>query len=62
MCVHEPLKRVVLMLVSKCMSMPTDMMRDNFLISVGCSIVVVAVCIPIVEAINRKASWAIGRF
>ncbi len=62
MCVHEPLKRVVLMLVSKCISMPTDMMRDSFLISVGCTIFVVAVCIPIVEATNRKASWAIGRF
>lgn len=62
MCVHEPLKRIILMVLSKVMSMPTDVLRDEIGMSIVATLIVVAVCIPIIEIINRKISWAIGKF
>lgn len=62
MCVHEPLKRILLMVLSKVVSMPTDIIRNDLGISILATLMVVAVCIPIIEIVNRKFSWAIGKF
>lgn len=62
MCVHEPLKRIILMVLSKGMSMPTDVIRDEIGMSIVATLIVVAVCIPVIEIINRKFSWTIGKF
>lgn len=62
MCVHEPLKRIILMVLSKGMSIPTDIIRNEIGMSIVTTLIVVAVCIPIIEIINRKISWAIGKF
>lgn len=62
MCVHEPLKRIILMVLSKVMSIPTDVLRDEIGMSIVATLIVVAVCIPVIEIINRKNSWAIGKF
>ena len=61
MCVHEPLKRIILMVLSKVMSMPTDVIRDEIGMSIVATLIVVAVCIPVIEIINRKFSWTIGK-
>ena len=50
------------MVLSKVMSMPTDVLRDEIGMSIVATLIVVAVCIPIIEIINRKISWAIGKF
>lgn len=62
MCVHEPLKRILLMVFSKVVSMPTDAIRDELVMSVISTLLVVAICIPIIEIVNRKFSWIIGKF
>lgn len=62
MCVHEPLKRILLMVFSKVVSMPTDAIRDELVMSVISTLLVVAICIPIIEIVNRKISWIIGKF
>lgn len=62
MCVHEPLKRILLMVLSKVVSMPTDAIRDELVMSVISTLLVVAICIPIIEIVNRKISWIIGKF
>lgn len=62
MCVHEPLKRIILMVLSKIVSMPTDIIRNEIGMSIVTTLIVIAVCIPIIEIINRKLSWTIGRF
>lgn len=62
MCVHEPLKRIILKVLSKGMSMPTDVIRDEIGMSIVATLIVVAVCIPVIEIINRKFSWTIGKF
>ena len=62
MCVHEPLKRIILMVLSKVVSMPIDVIRNEIGMSIVAMFIVVAVCIPIIEIINRKFSWIIGKF
>lgn len=62
MCVHEPLKRIILMVLSKVVSMPTDVIREDIGMSIVATLIVVAVCIPVIEIINRKNSWVIGKF
>ena len=61
MCVHEPLKRIILVVLSKVVSMPIDVIRDEIAMSIVATLIVVAVCIPVIEIINRKFSWTIGK-
>ena len=42
--------------------MPIDVIRDEIAMSIVATLIVVAVCIPATEIINRKISWAIGKF
>lgn len=62
MCVHEPLKRIILMVLSKVMPMSTDVTKNKTGMSIITSLFVVAVCIPIIEIFNRKISRAIKKF
>ena len=48
--------------MSKVVSMPTDMLRNNLVLSIIASFVIVAVCLPIIEVVNKKLSWIIGKF
>lgn len=62
MCVHEPLKRIILQIMSKVLSMPTGFVRDEIGMSILATCITVVVCIPIIEIINRRFSWMIGKF
>ena len=42
--------------------MPTDVIRNEIGMSIVTMFIVVAVCIPLIEVINRKLSWIIGKF
>ena len=50
------------MVLSKVVSMPTDVIRNEIAMSIVSSLFVVAVCIPIIEIIKRKFSWVIGNY
>lgn len=62
MCIHEPIKRIVCAIVSKLIAVPTDILRDNLAWSILCLIIVILICIPVIEIINRKMKWMIGKF
>ena len=61
MCVHEPLKRIVLFILSKTLFLPIETMRENLLFSVMATIVVVLFCAPFVIFINRYCPIILGR-
>lgn len=50
------------MVLSKVVSMPTDIIRNDLGMSILATITVVAVCIPVIEIVNRRFPWAIGKF
>ena len=61
MCVHEPLKRIIFVVLSKVVSMPIDVIRNEIGMNIVAKFIVVAVCIPKIKIINRKLSWIIGK-
>mgnify|MGYP004501094497 FL=1 len=50
------------MVLSKVVSMPTDVIREEIGMSIVATLIVVAVCIPVIEIIKRKIPWVIGKF
>lgn len=62
MCLHEPIKRIVIKLLSLIMHQDAEAIRENY---VSCSIalaITVLICIPIIELINRKMTFVLGKF
>lgn len=62
MCIHEPIKRVLLVVLSKVSTLPIDDLRGNILLSIICVLILLLVCVPVVNAINKKFAWMIGKF
>lgn len=62
MCIHEPIKRVLLVILSKVTSLPIDNLRGNILLSIICVLILLLVCVPIINIINKKLAWMIGKF
>lgn len=61
MCMHEPLKRILIVIVSKMVHMPTEMARESVIFSVVVSVVIIAMLIPACKVINKKFKWVLGR-
>ena len=62
MCIHEPIKRVLLVVFSKVSSLPIEDLRGNILLSIICVCILLLICVPIVNVINKKIAWMIGKF
>ena len=62
MCIHEPIKRVFLVVLSKVSSLPIEDLRGNILLSIICVCILLLICVPIVNVINKKIAWMIGKF
>lgn len=62
MCIHEPVKRVLLVVLSKVSSLPIEDLRGNSLLSIICVCILLLICVPIVNLINKKIAWMIGKF
>lgn len=62
MCIHEPIKRVLLVVLSKVSSLPIEELRGNILLSIICVCLLLLICVPIVNVINKKIAWMIGKF
>lgn len=62
MCIHEPIKRVLLAVLSKVSSLPIENLRGNILLSIICVCILLLICVPIVNVINKKIAWMIGKF
>lgn len=61
MCIHEPLKRIVLFILSKILFLPVEAMRGNLFFSVMATVVIVLSCVPFVIFINRYCPVILGR-
>lgn len=61
MCIHEPIKRIVLTLASKISHIPTDTIRDNLMFSIGIMTIIILVCIPFIYIIRNYTPWMIGK-
>lgn len=61
MCLHEPIKRIVIKACSVAMRCDTDTLRDSDLASLMMSIVIVAICVPLVLVISKRMPWMIGK-
>ena len=62
MSIHEPIKRVLLVVLSKVSSLPIEELRGNILLSIICVCILLLICVPIVNVINKKIAWMIGKF
>lgn len=61
MCIHEPIKRVLLVVLSKVSSLPIEELRGNILLSIICVCILLLICVPIVNVINKNSldDWQI---
>lgn len=61
LCVHGPVYRVVIKLMSILLGISTDALRENFLLVMTAVGLVLLICSTIYEFIVRIAPWMIGR-
>lgn len=61
MCMHEPLKRILIVVASKLAHMPAEMVRESIIFSVVISVVIIALLVPVCMVINKKCKWVLGR-
>ena len=61
MCIHEPLKRIILFILSKMLCLPVDVMRDNLCFSIITTVIIVLFCVPFIIFINRCCPIMLGR-
>lgn len=63
MCIHEPIKRILLVLCSKISQLPVDILRSDLILSAGCTLVIALTCVPFIYMINSKyLKWMLGKF
>lgn len=61
MCMHEPIKRIVLKMVSILWGCDIAIIRSSFWLSFGVTLLVITIIFPFAEAINQYAPMLIGR-
>lgn len=61
MCLHEPVKRIVIKVASSLARMDTDMLRHNLAMSILVTSAVVVILLPCIYAANRWMPWIVGK-
>ena len=61
LCIHGPVYRVVVKIVSIPLHMSTDAVRENFLLAMIVVAVTMFVCSVAYEAVVRIAPWMVGK-
>lgn len=61
MCIHEPLKRIILAIASKLCNIPIDILRENLIYSIGITFIVLIACIPFIYLIQNYFPWILGK-
>lgn len=61
MCIHEPLKRIILAIASKLCNIPIDILRENLIYSIGITLIVLIACIPFIYLIQNFFPWILGK-
>lgn len=61
MCLHEPLKRIVIKVASIATGIDADILREQLLVSILITIVVVVLLLPVIYSTNRWFPWIVGK-
>lgn len=61
MCVHEPIKRVIIIVLSIITRQETNVLRESIIGSMGITIIVIAITIPICIFVNSRLPFLIGK-
>lgn len=61
LCIHGPVYRIVIKIISIPLQMSTDAVRENFLLAMVVVIVTMAICSVAYEIIVRIAPWILGK-
>lgn len=61
MCLHEPLKRIIVVVFSKLLGMETEVVRESIVWSLLMSCIIVVILVPVCIFINKKCKWVLGK-
>lgn len=61
MSVHEPIKRIVIIIFSKITKLQVDFIRGNIFCILGVTIMIILVIMPIIFFINKYMPFIIGK-
>ena len=61
MCLHEPLKRIIIVVFSKLLGMETEVVRESIVWSILMSCLIVFLLVPVCLFINKKCRWVLGK-
>ena len=62
MCIHDPIKRVVIKIVSIFVNLPSEVIRDSTFYSIICLFIIMIISIPIIYIANRYTPFVLGKF
>lgn len=61
MCIHEPVKRILLVVVSKLSGMDVATLRESVIISISITILLMLLLVPVIIGINRYIPFILGK-
>lgn len=61
MCIHEPLKRILIVIFSRILHMEVVAVRESISLSIFVTCVTITIIIPVCMFINKKCRWVLGR-
>lgn len=61
MCVHEPIKRILIQVMSMATGVETTAIRQSIWVSVLIVVVIALICLPIIHIVNRYIPFLIGK-
>lgn len=61
MCIHEPIKRFLLVVISELIGIEIVEIRESTIISIGITILLMLLLTPIVFSINRYIPFVLGK-
>jgi fucose 4-O-acetylase-like acetyltransferase len=61
MCIHEPMKRILIVVFSRILHMEVQAVRESISLSILITCVTIAAIVPVCMFINKKCKWVLGR-
>lgn len=61
LCIHGPVYRIVVKIVSILLNVGTDAVRENFLLAMVVVVITMAICSTAHEVVVRLAPWMVGK-
>lgn len=61
MCLHEPIKRIVIKIVSVVLNRDIEVVRHDILFSLIVLLCLVAILLPLILIVNRYLNWTLGK-